>query len=166
LKSKTDRPSPSTLPSTYDEFLYASVGESTNGVLLTVLSVLARQDMDPWKEAADLSRMPRDNAAQRLISMIKASPGQSSTANQAALADRLIALLPRRIAAVDAAPGVSQGELPVHRSPHTVNWIVITIYISVMLLSQWVATSFFEKPAAGVAPTSLASGTPGAAGGH
>jgi hypothetical protein len=98
--------------------------------------------------------------------MITASPGQSSTANQAAVADRLIALLPRRIGAVDAAPGVSQGELPVHRSAHAVNWIVITIYISVMLLSQWIATSFVERPPAGAAPTSLASGLPGAAGGH
>jgi len=57
----------SKLPSTYNDFLYAPVGEDTNGALLTVLSVLARQNLDPWDEAADLSRLPPDAAAQRLI---------------------------------------------------------------------------------------------------
>jgi hypothetical protein len=66
------------LPSAYDDFLYAPVGESTNGALLTVLSVLARQNVDPWEEAADLNRLPRDTAARRLTAMFTASPGQSS----------------------------------------------------------------------------------------
>jgi len=147
LKAKTVRPaSSSTLPSTYDDFLYAPVGESANGALLTVLSVLARQNIDPWEEAADLSRMPQDSAALRLISMITVSPGQSSIADQEAVADRLIALLPRRIAAVDRAPKVSQGETAVHRHPSAVNWLVVTIYIGVVVLSQWIASGIFEKP--------------------
>jgi hypothetical protein len=152
---------PSTLPSAYNDFLYALVGESTNGALLTVLSVLARQNLDPWREAADLSRMPHETAAQRLISMITASPGQSSADNQEAVADRLIALLPRRIGAVDAAPTVLQGEPDVHRSPPAINLIAITIYIGVMVLSQWIATSIFERPPAHVtsAPSSLSGET-------
>jgi hypothetical protein len=137
----------STLPSAYDDFLYAPVGESTNGALLTVLSVLARQNLDPWKEAADLSRMPQETAARRLISMIAASPGQSS--NQAAVADRLIALLPRRT--VEGAPNVLPDEPAVHWSPPAINLVVITIYIGVMIISQWVATSIFERPPAHVA---------------
>lgn len=96
----------SALPSIYDDFLYAPVGESINGALLTVLSVLARQNVDPWEEAADLSRMPHDTATRRLLSMIAASPSQPSDADQAAVADRLIGLLPRRIAAADVAPKV------------------------------------------------------------
>jgi hypothetical protein len=165
LKSKTTRPAPATLPSTYDDFLYASLGESANGVLLTVLSVLARQNIDPWEEAADLSRMPHDSAARRLISMITASPGQSSATNQAAVAERLIALLPRRVAAGGAADALV-GEPAAHRSPRTVNWIVIAIYIGIMILSQWIAANFFERPPAGAAPTSLASGPAGVAGRH
>jgi hypothetical protein len=147
----------STLPSAYDDFLYALVGESTHGALLTVLSVLARQNLDPWKEAADLSRMPQETAAHRLISMIAASPGQSSAADQAAVADRLIALLPGHIAAVDGAPNVLHGEPAVHRSPPAINLVVITIYIGVMVLSQWIAMSIFERsPArAASAPSSL-----------
>jgi len=141
----------SVLPSAYDDFLYASVGESTNGALLTVLSVLARQNVDPWEEAADLSRLPRDTAARRLTAMITASPGQSS--NQAAVADRLIALLPRRIASADSAPTALPSVPPVDRPPPTVNLMVIAIYIGVMVLSQWIAASIFEKSPVDVAPS-------------
>jgi hypothetical protein len=143
----------STLPSTYDDFLYALVGESTNGALLTVLSVLARQNLDPWREAAELSRMPQETAARRLISMIAASPGQPSTDTQGAIANRLVALLPRRIAGVDGAPNVSRDEPAAHWSPPAVNLVVITIYIGVLVISQWIATSIFERPAAHVAST-------------
>jgi DNA-binding transcriptional LysR family regulator len=140
----------SVLPSAYDDFLYAPVGESTNGALLTVLSVLARQNVDPWEEAADLSRLPRDTAARRLTAMITASPGQSS--NQAVVADRLIALLPRRIASADSAPTALPSVPPVDRPPPTVNLMVIAIYIGVMVLSQWIAASIFEKAPAHVDP--------------
>ncbi len=157
LKSKIVRSaSLSTLPSAYDAFLYAAVGESANGAPLTVLSVLARQNVDPWEEAADLSRMPRDTAARKLISMITASPGrsstdQSSTDDRAALAGRLIALLPQCIAAVNGTPKAPQGEAVVQRSPQVVNWMVITIYIGVIVLTQWIAADIFEKPPAHVA---------------
>jgi len=49
----------------FGNFLYAPVGEDNNGVLLTVLSALARQNVDPWEEAADLSRLPGDAAGPR-----------------------------------------------------------------------------------------------------
>ena len=35
----------------FDRFLYASVGDDNNGMPLTVLSALARMDVDPWEEA-------------------------------------------------------------------------------------------------------------------
>lgn len=160
MKSKTPRrSSPATLPSTYDDFLYASVGESTNGALLTVLSVLARQNIDPWEEAADLSRMPHDTAARRLGAMIPMAPGRSSGADQEAIVDRLIALLPRRIPAADRAPNVLQGEPAVRRYPSAIHWTIITIYIGVVVLSQWIATSMSEKTPAGAAPVTSSPST-------
>ena len=81
------------LPSTYDDFLYAPVGEDRNGACLTVLSMLARRNVDPWEEAADLSRLPRDSARQKLVSMITASSDQpSATAELRAVADRVVAV--------------------------------------------------------------------------
>lgn len=143
----------SVLPSTYDDFLYAPVGESSNGALLTVLSVLARQDVDPWEAAADLNRLPHETAARHLTSMITASSDRSSTAEQAAIADRLISLLPRRSAAADGqpTPNDSPGEASVHRPPPTVTMMVIAIYIGVMFLMQWLAANRFQEAPAQVA---------------
>jgi hypothetical protein len=149
----------SVLPSSYDEFLYAPVGESPDGTMLTVLSVLARQNLDPWEQAADMSRMPHDSAARRLSAMIPASYGQSTAADQAATADRLIALLPSRAASADDTPepDASRGQFAVHRSA-TNNLMVIAIYICVMVLSQWMASSLFQKaPTEAVAAPAAAS---------
>jgi hypothetical protein len=63
---------------------------------LTVLSALARLDLDPWKEAAELSDLPRDSATQRLASLIARLPGGRWTQTEArGIAHRLIDLLPR-----------------------------------------------------------------------
>jgi hypothetical protein len=115
--------------------------------MLTVLSVLARQNVDPWEEAADLSRLPHHAAARRLTSMITASYDRSSTADQSAMADRLIALLPSGAAPAGCEPATnaSQGDAPVHRSPPAVNLMVIAIYICLMVLGQWMAASLFQK---------------------
>jgi hypothetical protein len=156
LESKIVRSaSLSELSPAYNDFLYANVGEDTNGALLTVLSMLARRDVDPWEEAAYLSRLPHDSAARRLISMIPTPPGQSSTADQTAVADRLIALLPARIVSVDSKPHALQGVRPLPGSPPSVSLIVIAIYIGVMVVSQWIAASMFEK-----APVDVPSSPP------
>jgi hypothetical protein len=64
---------------------------------LTVLSALARLDLDPWKEAAELSDLPRDSATQRLASLIARLPGGRWTQIEArGIAYRLIDHLPRR----------------------------------------------------------------------
>jgi len=58
----------------FDQFLGASIGEDRNGTRLSVLSALARLDVDPWKEATSLARMPREAAAVRLTELIEALP--------------------------------------------------------------------------------------------
>ena len=58
----------------FDQFLGASIGEDRNGTGLSVLSALARLDVDPWKEATSLARMPREAAAVRLSELIEALP--------------------------------------------------------------------------------------------
>jgi len=89
----------SQIQSEFDAFLYASVEEGSDRPLLSVISALARADVDPWQEAAKLSRMPRDKAAWRLAALIETLPSDSSThMNCRTVATRLIALLPRQIA--------------------------------------------------------------------
>jgi hypothetical protein len=64
---------------------------------LSVLSVLARLDIDPWLKAAELARLPRETATQRLASSIAAlPPGSTAHLEHGTIAARLIALLPHQ----------------------------------------------------------------------
>ena len=102
----------SPLGSEFDNFLFAPIVEDRNGMLLSVLSALARLDVDPWQEAAELARLPREAATKRLTLLIAALPGGPSThQDPGTIAGRLIALLPRRprsdISSRDTLPGAS-----------------------------------------------------------
>ena len=46
----------------FGDFLYALIGSDEDKGHLTVLSALSRLDIDPWKEAAELSALPVDTA--------------------------------------------------------------------------------------------------------
>jgi hypothetical protein len=81
-------------------------------MLLSVLSALARSDVDPWQEANELARLPREAAIRRLVLLIAELPGGPSThPDLGTIASRLIALLPRRassnISSRDMLPGAS-----------------------------------------------------------
>jgi hypothetical protein len=79
----------------FDEFLCASIGEEKNGMALSVMSALARRNVDPWQEAARLSQLPRDVATGELCSMIaELSSGAPGRASPRAIAERLMAPLP------------------------------------------------------------------------
>jgi hypothetical protein len=82
--------------SEFNPFLFAPVGEDMNGMVLSVLSALARLNIDPWQEAAKLAGLSRDAATKRLASVIATLPDGSSThLDSGTIAARLIALLPR-----------------------------------------------------------------------
>jgi hypothetical protein len=90
----------------FDNFLFASVGDDRNGPLLSVVSALARLDVDPWKEAANLARMPTKQAMERLTSLIASLPkGPTTSLSSDVIAARLIALLPQAGGFDTAAPG-------------------------------------------------------------
>lgn len=81
--------------SDFDDFLYAAIGAEQNESPLSVLSALARLNLDPWREAAELSQLPKGAAAARLERLIARLPkGRWDAADLGAIADRLIALLP------------------------------------------------------------------------
>ena len=82
--------------SEFNDFLHASIGVESNDMPLTVLSALARLNVDPWGEAAELCELPKDTATQRLASLIARLPrGRWARADCETIADRLIGLLPR-----------------------------------------------------------------------
>lgn len=84
------------LGSEFDDFLFAPIGAGKNGMAVSVLSALARQGVDAWQEAAELARLPRGVATQRLASWVAALPdGLSGNREAGSIAARLVALLPR-----------------------------------------------------------------------
>jgi hypothetical protein len=93
----------------FDNFLFAPIGEERNGMLLSVASALARLNVDPWQEAANLAQLPRTTAARRLASLIAELPDTPSTLlAPGANAARLIAQLPRRIGLTAPSAAVSR----------------------------------------------------------
>jgi hypothetical protein len=99
--------SPIPLPgSEFNDFLFAPIGEDGNGMLVSVLSGLARSDVDPWQEAARLAELPGETATQRLASLIGALPDRGASYPESrTIAARLVALLPRP----PGSRGLSQG---------------------------------------------------------
>jgi hypothetical protein len=96
----------SRLGSEFDDFLFTRLGEDPNGLPLSVLSLLARMNLDPWQEAGNLAGLPVDAAAERLT---LAFDGLTDPALRAANTQetvlRLLALLPPpRHAGAIAAP--------------------------------------------------------------
>jgi hypothetical protein len=72
------RPALVSLRREFDAFLFASVGEDRDDMPLSVLSALARLDVDPRQEAAQLALLPVKTATQRLASLIAALPAGPS----------------------------------------------------------------------------------------
>ena len=87
--------SASKLSATFNDFLFATVCEQRNEMPLSVISALARLDLDPWAEAAELARLPAEGAARRLTSLLAGvvddPPAQP---DRATIAARLVTLLP------------------------------------------------------------------------
>ena len=128
----------SDLGSEFDNFLFASIGESKNGMLLSVLSVLARLDLDPWQEAAKLARLPEKAASQRLTVLIAELPDASSAPLDAeTIAARLVALLPHK-----ALPNFPSREalLGGGAAPNS-RTVMYVIFMILALGVQWIAAS-------------------------
>ena len=78
----------------FDSFLFAPVGEEVNGVPLSVLSALSRLGLDPRDEAARLSALTREAAADQLARMIARLSDRWTLSDTRTIAVRLIVRLP------------------------------------------------------------------------
>jgi hypothetical protein len=130
------------LGSEFDDFLLAPIGDDNNGMLLSVLSALARLDVDPWEEAAALARLPGDAATRKLASLIAALPaGPSARRDSETIAARLIPLLPRRVdREVPSRPTLPRVGKAI-RSPILTYLILYAISMLFVLICRWLVTS-------------------------
>jgi hypothetical protein len=155
----------------YSDFLYAAVGaDADSGLAVSVLSALARHDVDPWETAESFARMPESAAVERLAAILKRVPCVASgREHPLLLARRLIALLPEGPTVTSATAPAAGAELlldrvfarhaaatldRVRRRP-TVHYLFFYfMFIVFLICSQWLSPSAEQGPADGAAPTS------------
>jgi len=94
----------------FDEFLQAPIGREPNGMILSVISTLARLDLDPRTEAEDLARLPSGAAVARLSGLLTRVPAapQSESEREALSAD-LVKRLQRSVLANSSKDKKEQG---------------------------------------------------------
>jgi hypothetical protein len=126
--------------SEFNDFLFAPIGEDRNGMLVSVLSGLARSDVDPWQEAAKLAQLPGDAATKELAALIGALPDRAvSYQDPRTIATRLVALLPRRF----GSKGGPQ-QAPPHSAWAVMNsrpWWIYVVFMCFVLGSQFLIAS-------------------------
>lgn len=114
--------------SEFNEFLYSVVGEEKTGIRLTVLSSLARIGLDPWREAARLSELPKEAATRALATIVQTLPeGDWKASDSWAIADRLVRNLPNRGSPAAGSPQekyVSEKRAKAH-VPNWLFWIAM-----------------------------------------
>jgi hypothetical protein len=121
-------------------FLFAEVGVEANGQQLSVVSLLAREGKDPWKEAARLAAMPIEAAVEclgRAIAVMPASPWSLPAAT--VIAGRLVAMLPAH-AAVAAALRPAGGSARFTQRPWIAMAIGLALMLGAMALRSWFAS--------------------------
>jgi hypothetical protein len=124
----------------FDAFLFAPIGEDRNGMRLSVLSALARLDVDPWQQAGELAQLPRETATQKLASLIASLPdGPSGHPDAGTIAVRLIALLPRRAGPAAPAQETLFG-IGVVNGPRGFLYAAV-IFVAFVLGAQWITAS-------------------------
>lgn len=107
-------------------------------MFVTVLSALARLDLDPWDEAERLARLPKNIAAGELAGLIAAlHGGPGAYQDPKAIAHRLIELLPRRRIPDPVPDKTSRGSVAVlHSQLFHYSFYYLAILI-IVLLSRW-----------------------------
>ncbi len=150
------------LASEFDDFLFAPIDDDGNGMLLSVLSALARLNLDPWQEAADLARLPGDTATRRLASLIEElSMRPSAHRDVEAIAAGLIALLPRRVGTGNSASRTSPGANAFANATVMTQVIFYVIVMAAFLGAQFLIASHQPAAQAGhahaPAPSSIVS---------
>lgn len=81
----------------FERFLAAAVGEDARGDTVSVLSMLARLNLDPWDEATDLANMAHAPAQKRLEGLLAQCTEVPILASaRGAIAVTLLEVLPRR----------------------------------------------------------------------
>lgn len=92
------------LDTEFNAFLFSPIGKDVNGMTISVLSLLARRDFNPWTQAAILARLPVASVVEELLALITSVAPDLAVPGRQALAVRLAALLPREVKSIARPP--------------------------------------------------------------
>src|ERR1700730_8099647 len=125
------------LTSTYNHFLFAPICEEANGMQLSVLSALARMDVDPWEEVTRLAAMPKAIAERALLSTLDRVLGKSRNPSETeVIAARLVQLLPQPGEGVTIAPTATAPTATARIGTQQTYWLVwLGFALAISLLS-------------------------------
>ena len=130
----------SSLSASYDNFLFAPVCDDANGTRLSVISALARMDVDPWEEATRLAAMPKEIAEKTLLSILDLVSGRSwKSPEAAAIAAQLVRLLPQPNEAA-AISTTQPASAPAQRQSYWWVWLGFALAMSFMTPHHQAAT--------------------------
>ena len=128
------------LGSEFDAFLFAPVGEDDKQMLVSVVSALARLNMDPWEEARTLSLLSGKAATTRLSSLAALMSGTvSETLDAGSIEERLAKLLPTQekppvCTAENIDPDRTAADAKDTRTIMAINIIILLVLIGVQVL--------------------------------
>jgi hypothetical protein len=126
----THSPSTTSLGLAYNAFLYATIHDEAGATPLSTVSALARLDIDPWEEAAELARLPRESATERLAGLLARLPGgQSGFADTETTAIRLVGLLPGRTGETWVLPERTPGAAAAFKLTLVATALVMTVIV-------------------------------------
>ncbi len=131
----------------FERFLYAYVGEDRNGSVVTVLSALARLDLDPWSEAAELSAMGREGASSRLGALLSRFHDVPALGrDHLSVAQELARFLPERPSRDAARNAARDAAAPVAAKkgglqPSEFIWMAL---LALVFLVQWLFVGWWD----------------------
>jgi hypothetical protein len=148
----------------FNEFLFAPIGADASGTPVTVVSALARLDLDPWAEAANLTRLPGAIATQKLAELISRFPEIPSVrVDPSKIAARLTALLPGRSRSETKAPPIPVRNLhPSAKALMAPRFILSILFIAIAILfgTQMVMAQFHPAKTQNSTQTTASTVTP------
>ncbi len=142
---------PTRLSDEFNAFLRSALWLDRDDSPLSVLSALARLDVDPWEEAAQLAALPKPSASEKLASMLANLPGGP------AIRRDLDLICERAVALLSSSPAPQQpggGALAIPRA--------LSGPLLFLMLGSWVMalTLVAAQGNAGVAKPPLSAHTP------
>jgi hypothetical protein len=117
----------------FNAFLFASIDEGASEARLSVVSALARLDLDPWQQAAELAELPRETAVQRLAALLSNLPGDDlAHSDSQTISQRLIALLPLTGGPARGAPPQGGSGTPVQIDLT----LILTLFVFMLVVAM------------------------------